>query len=66
MISNHIAEIQGLYGPVSISEALLQKIWLRGDFFHYHLNTVEGSLLNVKFPGIWNKQEGPDFKGAVL
>ncbi len=66
VISNHIAEIQGLYGPVSISEELLQKIWLRGDFFHYHLNTVEGFLLNVKFPGIWNKQEGPDFKGAVL
>ncbi len=53
MFYNHIAEIQGLYGLGSISEELLQKIWLQGDFFHYHLNTVERPYL------IGNKEEDP-------
>ena len=66
MKSNLIAEIQGLYGPVILSEELLQKIWLRGDFIHYQLKTFEGASLKVKSPGVWNKQEGPDFKGAEL
>lgn len=61
-----IEEIQGLYGPVSISEELLQKIWLRGDFSHNNLRTTSGSRLKILSPGTWNQQEGPDFKHAEL
>jgi len=31
-----VAEIQGLYGPFTFTERLLQKIWLRGEFDAAH------------------------------
>lgn len=61
-----VAEIQGPYGPVSIPETVVQKIWLRQDFLHAELITSSGASLRVLSPGRWNLQEGPDFKEAVL
>ncbi len=61
-----IAEIQGLYGPVTLSERLIQRIWLRRDFRQDHLRTASGKALRVFHPGRWNLQEGPDFLGADL
>lgn len=61
-----VAEIQGLYGPVSVSETVVQKIWLRQDFLTDDLTTSSGETLRVHSPGRWNLQEGPDFKEAVL
>lgn len=66
MLQNEVQEIQGLYGPFSLSERVLQKIWLRGDFDQTKLQTESGKSLVVVDPGRWNLLEGPDFLEARL
>ena len=64
MQTNHVEEIQGLYGPFILTERVVQKVWLRQDYALAGLQTVSGKTLGVKDPGRWNLQEGPDFKEA--
>jgi len=59
-----VAEFQGLYGPFTFSEKLLQKIWLRGEFNRDALLTTDGRPVMVRYPGRWNPLAGPDFRGA--
>lgn len=66
METNEVKEIQGLYGPFSLSERVLQKIWLKGDFDQGVLRTESGKRLRVLDPGRWNLLEGPDFLEARL
>ena len=68
MKENAIAleEIQGLYGPVAISEKLVQQIWLRGDFSQSFLTTLDREPLKIHHPGQWNQLEGPDFKDCSI
>mgnify|MGYP005852692467 CR=1 FL=1 len=66
MPKNEVQEIQGLYGPFSLSERVLQKIWLRGDFDQTGLQTVSGKSLRILHPGRWNLLDGPDFLEARL
>jgi len=66
MHTNHAEEMQGLYGPFTLTEQVVHNIWLRQDFAAAGLRTVSGKTLRVKNPGRWNLQEGPDFKGARL
>jgi hypothetical protein len=61
-----VQEVQGLYGPFSISEKVIQKIWLQGDYYQQDLRTASGKRLKVLDPGFWNMNEGPDFKEARL
>jgi len=61
-----VAELQGLYGPFTFPEKLLQKIWLRGDYARRACRTTDGRVLEVLYPGKWNLLGGPDFKGARL
>ncbi len=61
-----VAEIQGLYGPFSFPERLLQKIWLQGDFDRVRAFTLDGVGVKVRHPGRWNLLGGPDFKCAQL
>ncbi len=61
-----VAEIQGLYGPFTFSERLLQKIWLRGEFDAAHAVLEDGRPLRVVHPGRWNLLGGPDFREARL
>jgi hypothetical protein len=61
-----VAEIQGLYGPFTITERLMQKIWLRGEFDATHAIVEDGRLLQIMHPGRWNLLGGPDFRHAVL
>ena len=61
-----VAEIQGLYGPFSFPEKLLQKIWLRADFAVERAATIEGLPVRVIRPGKWNLLGGPDFKDACI
>lgn len=61
---DNVEEIQGLYGPFTLTERVVQKIWLRQDFALAGMLTVSGKALVVKDPGRWNLQEGPDFKEA--
>jgi hypothetical protein len=59
-----VAEIQGLYGPFTFTERLLQKIWLRGEFDAAHALTEDGRPLRIVHPGRWNLLGGPDFRQA--
>ena len=59
-----VAEIQGLYGPFSFPEKLLQQIWLCGDFDATQAATTDGRKVRVVHCGRWNQLGGPDFKGA--
>ncbi len=61
-----VEEIQGLYGPFSFAEKLLQKIWLRGDFDGPRVTATDGRRLHVGHPGKWNLLAGPDFRGARI
>ncbi len=61
-----VAEVQGMFGPVSVSETLIQKIWLRGDFRRDGLKTLSGAEVEVVRAGMWNKLDGPDFLRAEL
>ncbi len=60
------AELQGLYGPFSFPEKLLQKIWLRGDFDRRNAFTTDGRRITILYPGRWNLLGGPDFRDARL
>ena len=66
MHTDHVEEIQGLYGPFTLTERVVQKIWLRQDFATASMEVDSGKSLVVKDPGRWNLQEGPDFKEARL
>ncbi len=61
-----VAEIDGLFGPVSVPESLIQKIWLRGDFRRNELKTLLGNELEIVSAGTWNHLDGPDFLRAEL
>ncbi len=61
-----VAEIQGLYGPFSFPEKLLQKIWQRGEYDRAKAATTDGRPVQVLHPGKWNLLGGPDFRGARL
>lgn len=65
-MENCVAEIQGIYGPVTVPERVLQKIWHTGDFRRGTLKTRSGKTLKIIKPGAWNKLDGPDFKDAEL
>ncbi len=66
MAETEVAEFQGLYGPYTVSEILVQKIWMRGWFQQDGLWTADGRTLRVRHPGAWNRLGGPDFRNARL
>jgi len=61
-----VAEMQGLYGPFSFSEKLLQRIWRTRDFDGSAAVLLDGRRLTVEHPGRWNLLGGPDFRDARL
>lgn len=61
---NSVAEVQGLFGPVTLSERVFQKIWRRGDFRADALFTHSGKPLEIVSRGRWNRLAGPDFLDA--
>lgn len=61
-----VAEMQGLYGPFTMAERVLQKIWLQQDFSSHTARLEDGRALEVISPGRWNLLGGPDFKDARL
>lgn len=65
-IFHHVAELQGLYGPFTLAERVVQKIWLRGDFTLSQAVLSDGRPLVMRAAGAWNLQAGPDFLGARL
>jgi hypothetical protein len=61
-----VAEMQGLYGPFTMHERVVQKIWLQQDFAAARATLVDGRALEIVSPGRWNLLGGPDFKHAQL
>jgi hypothetical protein len=61
-----VAEFQGLYGPFTVAEKVLQKIWLHRDFNQVRARLTDGRILEVLAPGNWNLLGGPDFRDARL
>jgi hypothetical protein len=49
-----------------VHEHLLQCVWYDQLFNTPELRTLEGHRLRVVSPGWWNRQAGPDFRGAQL
>lgn len=47
-------------------ERLLQAIWWHQRVRRDELRTVDGRGVRVLHPGFWNREAGPDFRGAVL
>ena len=65
--TNHeVAEMQGLYGPFTMAERVVQKIWLRGDFARDRARLTDGRPLEIRSTGAWNLLGGPDFRDARL
>ncbi len=64
--TDHVAEMQGLYGPFTLTERVVQKIWLRGDFDRARVELADGRSLQIRTFGVWNLLGGPDFRGAQL
>ncbi len=63
---HRLEEVQGLYGPFTFSEHLLQQIWARRDYDGSRLTTSDGRRVEVVHPGRWNSLGGPDFKEARI
>jgi hypothetical protein len=61
-----VAEMQGLYGPFTMSERVVQKIWLQQDFAASRATLSDGQPVEIFFPGSWNLLGGPDFKQARI
>jgi hypothetical protein len=68
MVTSHeqVEEMQGLYGPFTIAERVVQKIWLRRDFEQTGLRLLDGRSLVIRAAGTWNLLGGPDFHEARL
>ena len=64
--NNQVAEMQGLYGPFTMAERVVQKIWLRGDFDRHRAVLTDGRPLGIRASGAWNLLGGPDFRNARL
>lgn len=47
-------------------ERLLQAIWFHQRLQREQLRTHDGRSLRVLHPGFWNREPGPDFRGAVV
>jgi len=65
-VTDQVHEMQGLYGPFTLSERVMQKIWLRQDFDARRACLFDGRALTTLRPGRWNLLAGPDFRGALL
>ena len=66
LINNQVAEMQGLYGPFTLTERVVQKIWRQLDFDQSRAALRDGRKLEVLSPGSWNLLGGPDFRDARL
>jgi hypothetical protein len=72
--SNHYAEWRRQTGlALSLHDAaeapperLLQAVWFHQRLHRDQLRTSDGRAVHVLHPGFWNREAGPDFRGAVI
>lgn len=65
-MSVSVAEIQGWYGPLALSERFIQMLWAEQPWKKSKLVLWNGEGLRVLSPGNWNHGAGPDFRRARL
>ncbi|MCC5833546.1 MAG: DUF2851 family protein [Opitutales bacterium] len=65
-MSIKVAEIQGWYGPLALSERFIQMLWAEQPWRKEPLRLWNGESLRVLSPGLWNHGAGPDFRKARL
>lgn len=49
-----------------IDEDFVQKLWNGQRFFNANLISIDGKDVRVLKPGVWNREEGPDFMHAEI
>lgn len=49
-----------------IDEDFVQKLWNGQRFFNANLISIDGKDIRVLKPGVWNREEGPDFMHAEI
>ena len=61
-------EVDEVYEPDfdKIDEDFVQKLWNGQRFFHANLISIDGKDIRVLKPGVWNREEGPDFMHAEI
>ncbi|MYF54489.1 DUF2851 family protein [Candidatus Poribacteria bacterium] len=61
-------EIDQVYEPDfgKIDEDFVQKIWNTQRFINAELLSIDGKEIRVLKPGVWNREEGPDFMHAEI
>lgn len=66
--SNQFREIDQVYEPdfEKIDEDFVQKLWNGQRFFNANLISIDGKEIRVLKPGVWNREEGPDFMHAEI
>lgn len=47
-------------------ERLLQAVWFHQRLLRDQFRTTDGRAVQVLHPGFWNREAGPDFRGAVI
>lgn len=61
-----LREPADFHDPIPISERLVQAVWNDQLFDTMQLKTVCGQSMQIINPGKWNREGGPDFKGAQV
>ncbi|MEO7677736.1 MAG: DUF2851 family protein, partial [Verrucomicrobiota bacterium] len=49
-----------------VPERFLQNVWHHQRLLREKLRTLDGQPVRVLHPGFWNREAGPDFRGAVV
>lgn len=62
---DEVEELTGPYGPFTLAERAVQRIWAGGEV-RGPLPALSGAIIDVVRPGEWNRGAGPDFLGAEL
>ncbi len=53
-------------GGAAPPERLLQHVWQHQRLRREGLRLVDGTAVQILHPGFWNREAGPDFRGAVV
>lgn len=59
-------EPNSLHDDTPPPERLLQQVWRHQRLRRDRLRTPDGRVVHVLHPGFWNREPGPDFRGAVI
>ncbi|MCE2402379.1 DUF2851 family protein [Candidatus Poribacteria bacterium] len=68
LLSKEFREVDQVYEPDfdKIDEDFVQKLWNGQRFFNANLMSIDSREIRVLKPGVWNREEGPDFMHAEI